>query len=127
SDPRAGTPSSVLTTDTLLTMISLYYMTQTFQSSVWIYTQNPTFGSSDYIKPLTNAQMLFSLFEFDLMFWSREYVQRVGNLVLYKGMDRHGHFAGSDNPLSARVYANWDCISESSVQKLGPLRYPSRV
>ncbi|KAJ6573944.1 Alpha/Beta hydrolase protein [Mycena vulgaris] len=98
SDPRAGTPPSVLTHEALLTMVSLYYLTQTFQSSVWIYAQNPSGFSPDYVKPPTDAPMLFSLFEFDIMFWPKEYVERVGNLVLYKEHDFGGHFAGLDNP-----------------------------
>jgi hypothetical protein len=66
-------------------MVSLYYLTQTFQSSVWIYAQNPSGFSPDYVKPATDAPLLFSLYEFDIMFWPKEYVEQVGNLVLYKG------------------------------------------
>ncbi|KAJ7451175.1 Alpha/Beta hydrolase protein [Mycena latifolia] len=98
SDPRAGTPPSVLTHETLLTMVSLYYLTQTFQSSVWIYEQNANLFSPDYVKPATDAPMLFTLYEFEVMFWPREYVERVGNLVLYKEHDFGGHFTGLDNP-----------------------------
>ncbi|KAF7367408.1 Epoxide hydrolase domain protein [Mycena sanguinolenta] len=98
SDPRAGTPPSVLTHETLLTMVSLYYLTQTFQSSVWLYAQNPNTFASDYVKPATDAPMVFSLFEFDLMLWPKEYVERASNLVLYKEHDFGGHFAGLDNP-----------------------------
>ncbi|KAJ6569565.1 Alpha/Beta hydrolase protein [Mycena capillaripes] len=98
SDPRAGTPPSVLTHETLLTMVSLYYLTQTFQSSVWLYAQNPTAFSSNYFKPPTDAPLVFSLYEFDLMFWPKEYVERASNLVLYKEHDFGGHFAGLDNP-----------------------------
>ncbi|KAF7340154.1 Epoxide hydrolase domain protein [Mycena venus] len=86
SDPRAGTSPSVLTDDTLLTMVSLYYLTQTFQSSVWMYAQNPNTFSPVYVKPATDAPMVFSLFEFDIMLWPKEYVERASNLVLYKGM-----------------------------------------
>ncbi|KAJ7356708.1 Alpha/Beta hydrolase protein [Mycena albidolilacea] len=106
SDPRAGTPPSVLTDETLLTMVSLYYLTQTFQSSVWLYAQNPNTFSPNYLKPATDAPLVFSLFEFDIMLWPREYVERASNLVLYKGPsltsgqehDFGGHFAGLDNP-----------------------------
>ncbi|KAJ6519255.1 Alpha/Beta hydrolase protein [Mycena sanguinolenta] len=90
SDPRAGTPPSVLTRETLLTM--------TFQSSVWLYAQNPNTFASDYVKPATDAPLVFSLFEFDLMLWPKKYVERASNLVLYKEHDFGGHFAGLDNP-----------------------------
>ncbi|KAJ6573954.1 Alpha/Beta hydrolase protein [Mycena vulgaris] len=99
SDPRAGTPPSVLTHETLLTMVSFYYLTHTFQSSVWIYEQNRDIVfSPNYVKPPTDAPLLFSAYEFDVLFWPREYVERIGNLVLYKEHDFGGHFAGLDNP-----------------------------
>ncbi|KAJ6501431.1 Alpha/Beta hydrolase protein [Mycena vitilis] len=98
SDPRAGTSPSILTHEILLTMVSLYCLTHTFQSSVWIYAQNPTTFSSKYVKPATDAPLVFSLYEFDLMFWPKEYVARVSNLVLYKEHDFGGHFSALDNP-----------------------------
>ncbi|KAJ7171790.1 Alpha/Beta hydrolase protein [Mycena crocata] len=85
SDPRAGTPPSAITHETLLTMVSLYYLIKTFQSPVWIYAQNPNTFSSDYVKPPTDAPMLIRVHKFDLMLWPMKYVQQVGNLVLYKG------------------------------------------
>ncbi|KAJ7629345.1 Alpha/Beta hydrolase protein [Mycena rosella] len=72
SDPRAGTPPS---------------------SSVWIYAQNANPFSTEYVQPPTDAPLLFSLYEFENMFWPREYVARVGNLVLYKARFR-GTFCG---------------------------------
>jgi hypothetical protein len=78
----------VLTHETLLTMVSLYYLSQTFQSSVWLYAQNPTIFLPNYTKPLTDAPLVFSLYEYDLTFWPKEYVARASNLVLYKGMER---------------------------------------
>ncbi|KAJ7054186.1 Alpha/Beta hydrolase protein [Mycena amicta] len=99
SDPRAGTPPSVLNSTTLLTMVSLYYLTKTFQSSVWVYAQNPNTFSADYVAPLTDAPLGFSVFEYDLMLWPKEYVNRAtNNLAFYNEHDFGGHFPGLDNP-----------------------------
>ncbi|KAJ7703545.1 Alpha/Beta hydrolase protein [Mycena rosella] len=82
-DPRAGTPPSVLDDTAFLTLVSLYYLTNTFHSSLWIYAQNPNgFRASSNIPTL----------------WPQEYVAKVGNLVSYKFHDFGGHFAGLDSP-----------------------------
>ncbi|KAF8213758.1 Alpha/Beta hydrolase protein [Mycena galopus ATCC 62051] len=99
SDPRAGTGPSVLTNTTILTGVSLYYLTGSFQSSVWQYARNTgVFRSQDYTKPLTDAPMFFSLFEYNIGLWPQDYAAKVGNLVSYKQHDFGGHFAGLDNP-----------------------------
>ncbi|KAJ7451135.1 Alpha/Beta hydrolase protein [Mycena latifolia] len=98
SDPNAGTGPSALTHTAILTATSLYYLTQSFQSAAWIYAQNAGAFSLVYSKPATDAPMFFSLFEYNILFWPREYAEKVGNLVWYKEHDRGGHFAGIDNP-----------------------------
>ncbi|KAJ7618564.1 Alpha/Beta hydrolase protein [Roridomyces roridus] len=110
SDPRAGTPPSVLDNTAILTSVSLYYLTHSFLSSVWIYPQNPNGFHTVYTPTPTDAPLLFSQYEFNVGFWPEEYVTKVGNLVSYKGNwfdetdveplvhDFGGHFAGLDNP-----------------------------
>ncbi|KAF8213746.1 Alpha/Beta hydrolase protein [Mycena galopus ATCC 62051] len=98
SDPRAGTGPSVLTNTTILTGVSLYYLTGSFQSSVWQYARNAGAFRADYTKAATDAPMFFSLFEYNILFWPQEYAAKVGNLVSYKEHDFGGHFAGLDNP-----------------------------
>ncbi|KAF8144266.1 Alpha/Beta hydrolase protein [Mycena galopus ATCC 62051] len=98
SDPRAGTPPSVLNTTAILTSLSLYYLTQSFLSSVWIYAQNPHGFGMEFSKAPTDAPMLFSQFEYNIAFWPEEWVAEVGNLVSYKFHDFGGHWAGLDNP-----------------------------
>ncbi|KAJ7133612.1 Alpha/Beta hydrolase protein [Mycena epipterygia] len=98
SDPRAGTPPSVLNNTAILTSVSLYYLTGSFLSSVWIYAQNPTLFPAQYTKAATDAPMLFSQYEYNPGFWPEEYIAKVGNLVSYKVHDFGGHFAGLDNP-----------------------------
>ncbi|KAJ7238991.1 Alpha/Beta hydrolase protein [Mycena haematopus] len=98
SDPRAGTGPSVLTNTAILTGVSLYYLTGSFQSSVWQYARNTGAFRANYTKAPTDAPMFFSLFEYNILFWPQEYVAKVGNLVSYKEHDFGGHFAGLDNP-----------------------------
>ncbi|KAJ7656666.1 Alpha/Beta hydrolase protein [Mycena rosella] len=98
SDPRAGTPPSVLNNTAILTSVSLYYLTESFLSSVWIYAQNPNGFPTVYTKADTDAPMLFSQYEYNVALWPEEYVAKVGNLVSYKGRDFGGHFAGLGNP-----------------------------
>ncbi|KAJ7259015.1 Alpha/Beta hydrolase protein [Mycena rebaudengoi] len=100
SDPRAGTPPSVLTNTAILTSVTLYYLTQSFLSSVWIYAQNPNFFKTVYTKAPTDAPLLFSQYKYNVALWPVEYVAKVGNLVSYKVYDFGGHFAGLDNPPS---------------------------
>ncbi|KAJ7124413.1 Alpha/Beta hydrolase protein [Mycena epipterygia] len=98
SDPRAGTPPSVLNSTAILTSVSLYYLTNSFLSSVWIYEQNPNGFRPVYTKAATDAPMLFSQYEYNIGYWPEEYVAKVGNLVSYKFQTFGGHFAGLDNP-----------------------------
>ncbi|KAJ6594446.1 Alpha/Beta hydrolase protein [Mycena capillaripes] len=97
SDPRAGTPPSVIDNTTILTAVSLYYLTESFLSSVWIYAQNPNTFTTAYSKAPTDAPLLFSQFKHNSL-WPEEYVAKVGNLVSYKVHDFGGHFPGLDNP-----------------------------
>ncbi|KAJ7356823.1 Alpha/Beta hydrolase protein [Mycena albidolilacea] len=100
SDPRAGTPPSVLNNTAILTSVSLYYLTETFLSSVWIYAQNHNFFKTVYTNAPTDAPLLFSQYEYNVALWPEEYVAKVGNLVSYKVYDFGGHFPGLDNPPS---------------------------
>ncbi|KAJ7865568.1 Alpha/Beta hydrolase protein [Mycena leptocephala] len=112
SDPRAGTPPSVLNNTTILTSVSLYYLTESFLSSVWIYAQNSNGFKTVYTKAPTDAPLLFSQYEYNIALWPEEYVVKVGNLVSYKVHDFGGHFAGLDNPPHlSKISARWDSTS----------------
>ncbi|KAJ7739038.1 Alpha/Beta hydrolase protein [Mycena maculata] len=89
----SGTPPSVLNNTAILTSVSLYYVTDSFLSSVWIYAQNTAAFFTVYTKAATDAPMLFSQFEYNVALYPQEYVAQVGYLVSYTG-----HFAGLDNP-----------------------------
>ncbi|KAJ7183808.1 Alpha/Beta hydrolase protein [Mycena filopes] len=98
SDPRAGTGPSQLTSTELLTMISLYSLTDSFPSSLLIYGANPGAFGAVYTKAPTDAPMLFSQHKYNVACWPREFVAKVGNLVSYKVHEFGGHFPAIDNP-----------------------------
>lgn len=121
SDPRAGSEASVLTSKEILRFTSLYFLTDSFLSSVFIYFSNPTGFRPNYTKAPTDAPMLYSNFKYNNAFFPRALVERVGNLVFWKGKeifhfsfsgssdtdarsltdhDFGGHFPGVDNPLA---------------------------
>ncbi|KAK4957083.1 hypothetical protein LTR10_005041 [Elasticomyces elasticus] len=102
SDPRQGTPPSVLTHIDILRSVSLFYLTESFVSSVYTYYQNPTTFSPTYPEPGTLPKnlgpMLFSAFKYNVGYWPPQLLEKIGNLVYYKNHDFGGHFAGVDNP-----------------------------
>jgi hypothetical protein len=82
SDPHRGTGPSVLNDTAILTEVSLYYLSKSFLSSIWIYSQNGFYPSYDVPKPST--PLGFSAFRFNIG-WPRAFVERVGNLTFYNG------------------------------------------
>ncbi|UKZ69561.1 uncharacterized protein TrAtP1_010567 [Trichoderma atroviride] len=98
SDPKAGTSPSVLDHKQILLSVSLYYLTRSFLSSVYIYFQNPNGFKTSYTKAQTDAPLLFSAFKYNVGFWPEPVVAKVGNMVMYKDHEFGGHFPGLDNP-----------------------------
>ncbi|KAJ4315845.1 hypothetical protein N0V84_008179 [Fusarium piperis] len=98
SDPRAGTGPSVLTYREILRFTSLFFLTETFFSSVFIYSSNPNGFRPEYTKAPTDAPMLYSNFKYNNAFFPRALVEKVGNLVYWKDHEFGGHFPGVDNP-----------------------------
>jgi len=85
SDPQFGVYPSTLTNNTILTEVSLYYLTQTIISSAFIYAQNANGFMTTYTKADTDAPLLYSFFKYNVAFYPREWVAQVGNLVRYTG------------------------------------------
>jgi len=98
SDPRAGTPPSVIDHTEILRTVSLYYLTRSFVSSVFMYAQNQNGFKTTYTKAHTDAPLLFSAFKYNVGFWPPAKVAQVGNLVEYRNHEFGGHFPGLDNP-----------------------------
>ncbi|KAJ7580725.1 Alpha/Beta hydrolase protein [Mycena floridula] len=91
-------PNGEVTDTDILTTVSLYFLSKTFTSSVYIYAQNPNGFRTGFTKSPSNAPMLFSAYEWNIVYWPKEYVAKVGSLALYKEHDKGGHFQGLDNP-----------------------------
>ncbi|PVH93144.1 alpha/beta-hydrolase [Periconia macrospinosa] len=100
SDPRQGTGPSLLTHNEILRSVSLFYLTNSFLSSVFTYFQNPTTFTTVYTKAKTDAPMLFSAFQYNVGFWPPALLEKIGNLVFYRNHEFGGHFAGVDNPMA---------------------------
>lgn len=83
SDPRQGTRPSLITHNEILRHVSLYYLSQSFISSVYIYYQNPNGFTTNYTKAKTDAPLLYSDFQYNVFFWPKALVETVGNLVDY--------------------------------------------
>ncbi|KAI0127599.1 Alpha/Beta hydrolase protein [Xylariales sp. AK1849] len=98
SDPRQGTPPSLVTHTEILREVSLYYLTRSFISSVYIYAQNPNGFKTEYTKADNDAPFLYSSFKYNVGFWPKAMVEKVGKLVSYTYHDFGGHFPGLDNP-----------------------------
>ncbi|KAI1074501.1 Alpha/Beta hydrolase protein [Whalleya microplaca] len=99
SDPRAGTGPSLITHHEILRHVSLYYLSESFLSSVYVYTQNADFVNK-FKTPKTDAPFLYSAFKNNSWFWPRQLVETLGNLVWYKYHEFGGHFPALDNPLA---------------------------
>ena len=87
---------SVLNNNEILLSVSLYYLTHSFLSSVYIYYQNPNGFKSSYTKAQTDAPLLFSAFQYNIAFWPQQLVQKVGNLVLYRSTCREPEINKTD-------------------------------
>jgi hypothetical protein len=83
SDPDRSAPST-FTDNTILTSVSLYYLTRTFLSSVWIYSRGSFI--SDYNVTRPSAPMGFSAFRFNPAQWPEKFIAKAGNLTVYNGM-----------------------------------------
>ncbi|KAJ7580721.1 Alpha/Beta hydrolase protein [Mycena floridula] len=94
----ASDPDGEVTDSDILTTVSLYSLSKAFLSSVYIYAQNPNGFKATYTKAPTDAPMLFSNYKWNVGYWPKEFVAKVGNLVVYKEHDKGGHFQGLDNP-----------------------------
>ncbi|KAL8983572.1 MAG: hypothetical protein Q9205_002231 [Flavoplaca limonia] len=100
ADVRAGESPSVLTHNEILRSISLYFLTDSFMPSVFMYAQDPElpFKEGIYRKARTDAPMLVSLFKYTVGFWPEDVLRMMGNLVMFRNHEFGGFFAGLENP-----------------------------
>ncbi|QRW23125.1 epoxide hydrolase [Rhizoctonia solani] len=96
--PQFGVSPSTITNNTILTEVSIYYLTGTFETAGNTYYQNSAGFSTNLLHAKTNVPMGFASYYFDIAYYPPFYVAKVGNLVYYADHPRGGHFTGLDNP-----------------------------
>lgn len=68
-----------------LTFVSLYTLTDSMLSAIYIYAHNPDLFTGEYRKPKNDAPMVFANYKYDVGYWPKEYVEKVSNLVQFNG------------------------------------------
>lgn len=94
-DPLIGTSPSTLNNNTILTSVSLYHLSRTFETSVNIYYQNPAGPAGP---AATDVPMGFAGYRYEIQYYPEFYMKEIGNLVYYADHPRGGHFSALDNP-----------------------------
>ncbi|KDN34428.1 hypothetical protein RSAG8_12490, partial [Rhizoctonia solani AG-8 WAC10335] len=95
-DPLIGTSPSTLNNNTILTSVSLYYLTRTFETTVNVYYQNPFEPGMQHAA--NRVPMGVSEYRYEIQYYPEFYLQEVGNLVFHSAHERGGHFSALDNP-----------------------------
>ena len=89
---------SRFTKDELLTTVTIYWVTQTINSSTRMYFENQrslwSMGRNDQVKTPTGV----ALFPQDIARPPREWAERSFNLLRWTEMDKGGHFAALEEP-----------------------------
>ncbi|KAL6692291.1 hypothetical protein J3F84DRAFT_402106 [Trichoderma pleuroticola] len=92
------TGPSFMTDNEILRHVSLYYLTQTFDSAAFVYAQNPDGFSHTYRTARSKQPLLYTNFRYNILFYPEKLVATIGNLVYYNKVQFGGHFPGVDNP-----------------------------
>ncbi|KAJ7574600.1 hypothetical protein C8J56DRAFT_802564, partial [Mycena floridula] len=85
-------PAEEHTDSDIFTTASLFFLSEMFLSSMYIYAQN----LNNFMIPSKRQAytMLFSQYKWNVTYWPEEFVVKVRNLVVYKEHDK----GGLDNP-----------------------------
>ncbi|KAG8704360.1 hypothetical protein FRC08_002268 [Ceratobasidium sp. 394] len=98
SDPQYGVQPSTITNNTILTAVSIYYLTRTFETAANIYYQNFPGFQPNFIKAVNDVPMGFGEYRYEPMYYPMFYLAEMGNLVFHSAHKRGGHFSALDNP-----------------------------
>ncbi|QRW20693.1 epoxide hydrolase [Rhizoctonia solani] len=98
ADPLIGVTHSTLDNNTILTSVSLYYLTRTFETTVNVYYQNQGQFTAVSRHAVNRVPMGFADYRYELQYYPEFYLQQVGNLVYHSEHERGGHFGALDNP-----------------------------
>ncbi|PTB63158.1 alpha/beta-hydrolase [Trichoderma citrinoviride] len=94
SDPRRGNGPSFMTDNEILRHVSLYYLTQTFDSAAFVYAQNPDGFSHNWRSSTSKQPLLYSNFRYNILFYPQKQIASIANLVYYSSE----FFPAVDNP-----------------------------
>ncbi|KAF5720915.1 microsomal epoxide hydrolase [Fusarium globosum] len=87
--------------DEILTSVSLYWLTDSFPTSIFPYRQrfDPDYpGAHDHPKWKISKPLGYSWFPFELAPIPVSWVKTTGNLVFWRDHERGGHFAALERP-----------------------------
>ncbi|KAL6920604.1 hypothetical protein ACHAP8_007378 [Fusarium lateritium] len=85
--------------DETLTSVSLYWLTDTFPTSIYAYRQIPAFGGAPARpEPKITKPFGYSWFPQEIAPKPVAWAATLGNLVYYKRHERGGHFAALERP-----------------------------
>ncbi|KAG9080422.1 hypothetical protein FS749_008010 [Ceratobasidium sp. UAMH 11750] len=98
SDPAYGVPPSTMTNNTILTAVSIYYLTRTFETATNTYYQNPFGFQFTMLKAINDVPMGFADYRYEAFYYPKFYLAEMGNLVFHSEHRRGGHLSALDNP-----------------------------
>jgi len=94
TDPAAELPEDAVDRDTLLTNVSLYWLTATAGSSAQLYYE----GAKDWFTPKQRSEVPTGIAVFPMDVTIRGLAERDHNVVHWSEFDRGGHFAAMETP-----------------------------
>ena len=68
SDPQFGVPPSTITNNTILTSVSIYYLTRTFETAESIYYQNAGDFQAGMRRAINQVPMGFASYQYELQY-----------------------------------------------------------
>lgn len=90
-------PSTTPSISTILSDVTLYWLTESFPSSIYTYRQDFTSRSEHYFhgqeKLFVSKPVGYSYFPYELMPIPKAWAERTGNLVWFRAHEKGGHFA----------------------------------
>ncbi len=96
-----GDVESAFSRDFLLTTVMIYWLTESFVTSVRYYWENRKTRWSPPAhdrQPAIEAPTGLAVFPRELLLYPRKFVERHANLVHWSVMERGGHFAAAEQP-----------------------------
>lgn len=90
-------PSTTPSISTIVSDVTLYWLTESFPSSIYTYRQDFTSRCEHYFhgqeKLFVSKPVGYSYFPYELMPIPKAWAERTGNLVSFRAHEKGGHFA----------------------------------